>query len=276
MREGVRLGLIAGEGRLPKILLDTLSRQGREVATIVFSEGAASALAPSSVSLLRCGVAEVGKMMDFLKAHGAQGVLLAGKVDKALMYRNPRFDWRAVKLARRLKDRRDDSLMAAFVAEMEKEGLEVLAQVDFLRDLLVPPGVLSSRQPTAREMSDLKFGFEMAKGIAGLDIGQTVVVKEGAVLAVEALEGTDEAIRRGCRLGGKGVVAVKVSKPRQDPRFDVPVVGEETLRVLAEGGGSALGVEAGRTLVVDLDALTARAKEAGIALVALEGPPSRS
>ena len=116
----------------------------------------------------------------------------------------------------------------------------------------------------------------MAKGIAELDIGQTVVVKEKTIVAVEALEGTDETIRRGCQVGGKGVVVVKVSKPRQDPRFDVPVVGEKTLRVLAEGGGSALGVEAGRTLVVDLDVLKAQAQKANIALVALEGPSSKS
>ncbi len=273
---GTRLGLIAGEGRLPEILLDALCQQGREVATIAFSDETASALAPSSVSLLRCGVAEVGKIMGFLKAQEAKDVLMVGKVDKALLYREPKFDWRAVKLAFRLQDWRDDSLMAAFVAEMEREGLKVLAQMDFLKDLLAPSGVLSSRQPTEKEMSDLRFGFEMAKGIAGLDIGQTVVVKEKTIVAVEAMEGTDETIRRGCQLGGKGVVAVKVSKPRQDPRFDVPVVGEETLRVLAEGGGSALGVEAGRTLVVDLDVLKARAQKANITLVALEGPSSKS
>ncbi|MEE8110699.1 MAG: UDP-2,3-diacylglucosamine diphosphatase LpxI [bacterium] len=270
LQEGERLGILAGEGDLPLLVAQNARARGLEPVTVTFSARTAEALRPLSSSLLRCGVGQTGKIIRFLREEGVCAVVFVGKLEKRMMYRNPILDLRAVRVLRRIKDRRDDSLMLAIIEEIESEGFPVLPQAEFLGDLFPKVGVLSKRAPTKREREDLEFGFTMAKGVAALDLGQTVVVRNKAVVAVESIEGTDEAIRRGCAIAGRGTVAVKVAKPRQDPRFDVPVVGEGTLRALAEGGGTALGIEAERTMIVGHPAFLEAARKWKIAVVSME------
>ncbi|MFQ5914340.1 MAG: LpxI family protein [Nitrospinota bacterium] len=268
--EGERLGILAGEGDLPLLVAKNARARGLEPVTVTFSAGTAEALRPLCVSLLKCGLGQTGKVFRFLKEEGVHYLIFVGKLEKRLLYRNPRVDWRTIQWVGRVKDWRDDTLMLAAVEELEAEGFRVLPQAEFLGELFPKSGVISRRSPTRREQEDLEFGFGMAKGVAALDLGQTVVVRNQAVLAVEAIEGTDEAIRRGCALCGRGAVVVKVAKPRQDPRFDVPVVGEGTLRTLAEGGGTALGIEAGRTMVIEEQAFLEAAHRWKIAVVSME------
>ncbi len=267
--EWKRLGIMAGEGELPELVARNAGARGLEPVTVTFSSPVEKALTPLSASLLRCGPGQPNKIFRFLHREGVREVVFAGKVEKRWLFRNPRLDLRAVRVLRRLKDRRDDSIMLAVIEEMESEGFHVLPQKEFLDDLFARPGVLSRRPPTKREREDLEFGFGMAKGVAALDLGQTVVVRNRAVLAVEAIEGTDETIRRGCAIARRGAVAVKVAKPRQDPRFDVPVVGEETLRALGEGGGTALGIEAERTMIVAGQAFLEEARRWKIAVFSM-------
>jgi DUF1009 family protein len=269
--EGNRLGIVAGEGELPLLVARNARARGLEVVTFALSDRTAEALKPLSSSLLQGSITRPSQTADFLRQGKVRNVVLVGKIEKRMLYRNPRFEWRTVKLLRRVKDWRDDSLMLAIIEEFESEGFHVLPQIEFLEELFPRPGVLSKRPPTRREQEDLEFGFEMAKGVADLDLGQTVVVREKAVVAVETIEGTDEAIQRGCSLSGRGAVAVKVAKPRQDPRFDVPVVGEQTLLALSEGGGTALGIEARRTMVVGGQAFLDTARKYKIAVVSMEG-----
>ncbi len=270
LQEGQRLGIMAGEGDLPALVARNAGARGLEPVAVTFSARVGKALKPLSASVLQCGLGQPNKIFRFLHREGVREVVFAGKVEKRWLYRNPRLDLRAVQVLRRLKDRRDDSIMLAIIEEMESEGFHVLPQKEFLGDLFAQPGVLSHRAPTRREREDLEFGFAMAKGVAALDLGQTVVVRNRAVVAVEAIEGTDETIRRGCAIAGRGAVAVKVAKPSQDPRFDVPVVGETTLRALREGRGTALAIEAGRTMIVSGEAFLEAARRWKIAVISME------
>lgn len=263
-----RVGIIAGEGTLPALVAENVRSRGIDSVTVTFSPQTRKALEPLSVSLIQCGVGQAMKIGQFLRDEGVRDLVFVGKIDKRLMYRNPMLDLWAIKILRRLKDRRDDSLMLAIIEAFESQGFQVLPQKEFLDELFPAPGVLSRRPPTRREREDLEFGFHMAKGIAALDLGQTVVVRNQAVVAVETIEGTDETIQRGCAISGRGAVAVKVAKPRQDPRFDVPVVGEDTLRVLKDGRGTALGIEAERTMIVAIRPFLEAANQWKIAVVA--------
>ncbi len=265
------MGIVAGEGELPLLVARNARARGLEVVTLALSDRTAKTLRPLSSFLLQGNITRPGHAADFLRQKKVHNIVLVGKVEKRMLYRNPGFEWRTIKVLRRAKDWRDDSLMLAIIEEFESEGFHVLPQNEFLDELFPLPGVLSKRAPTRREREDLEFGFTMAKGVADLDLGQTVVVRDKAVVAVETIEGTDEAIQRGCSLSGRGAVAVKVAKPNQDPRFDVPVVGEQTLLALSEGGGTALGIEARRTMVIGGQAFLDTARKCKIAVVSMEG-----
>ncbi len=260
------LGLIAGEGELPKHLLKAATEEGFRVSAIVFSKGAEGELAPLCDSIGRFGIGQAGRMLRFLKEAGVREVAFAGKLDKFLLFRNLKFDLLAVKILLGVRNRSDETLLKAAVRTLEAEGIRVLEQTRFLAHLLTPMGPLSRRRPSRGEMADIAYGLHLARGVAALDIGQTVVVRDGAVLAVEAVEGTDATIRRGCALGKGKAVVVKVSRPHQDFRFDIPVVGENTVRIMGEAGARALGLEAGRTMLIDREAVTGAADKLGIAV----------
>ena len=271
------MGLVAGAGRLPFALARGARRAGHRVAIVAFEGFADAALAAEADTLSWVRIGELGALLDRLREAGACEVVVAGTVPKEQLFARSgaiRLDARGAAFLAQLRDRSDDAILRGLGAALEAEGIPVAAQTAYAEDLLAPAGVLGAVVPTRDQMADVAFGWPLAKAVGRLDIGQTVVVKGRSVLAVEAIEGTDAAVRRGGALGRGGVTVLKVFKPGQDPRFDAPTVGPETVATLAEAGAVLLAVEAGRTLLVDREAMVARADAAGIALVGVptEGP----
>jgi DUF1009 family protein len=262
------LGLIAGRGSLPLEVARSARGRGRPVAAVAFHGQTDPKLAEEAeTTWLHPG--EVGAALAALRGAGVREAVMAGKVPKAGLYAGPaglRPDAEALGLLSSLRDRRDDSILVALANWLEERGIRLLGQAELVPGLVGGEGPLGRTALRPEQRADVAFGFPIAKQIAGLDIGQTVVVKDGAVLAVEAIEGTDAAIRRAGRIGAGGCV-VKVAKPRQDPRFDVPTIGPDTLAAMLEARASALVFEAGRTLVLEREALVQAADGRGIALV---------
>jgi DUF1009 family protein len=270
------LGLVAGTGRLPAEIAASAKRRGWRVVAVALRELADPALAESVDALEWAYLGDFARMLGWLREAGAADVVLGGKVPKAFLWERRdavRPDARALAALATLGDRKDDSLLGMVVEVIEAEGLRVRSQLELAADLCAPVGMLGKIRPTPEQERDIAFGWPVAKTLGALDVGQSVVVQGAAVLALEAVEGTDAAIERGCALADarRGVVVVKVAKPKQDPRFDVPTIGLATLRTLAKGGGGALAVEAGQTLVLEREALVAEADAHGIALVGVDG-----
>lgn len=245
-----RIGLIAGQGELVVIAARHLRERGSQVMAVGFDRATAETIAGEVDIFQRLRLGSLNKLIDFFRSHGIDTVLMLGKIHKVRMFRDFRPDTRALKLWRKLLDRRDDSILLALVDELAAEGITVERIDRHLRHLMAPAGKLSRRGPDRREREDAALGWKIAKGIGRLDLGQTAVVKNRAPVAAEAMEGTDRTILRAGELAGPGAVVVKVAKPRQDYRFDVPVVGLDTIRAMAAAGASALAVEADRTLFV--------------------------
>ncbi|MGE5553958.1 MAG: LpxI family protein [Betaproteobacteria bacterium] len=262
-----RLAVLAGRGALPVEAVREGRRRGEEPVAVALVENVEPALAEEAASFHRVSLGELARLCSLLQMEGVGRALLAGKVTKELLFQEFAPDGRMAQLLARVADWNDDTLLLAVVDELAKVGVTVLRQDEYLAYLLAPAGLIAGRLPTEREWADLRYGFARAKEIAGLDLGQTVVVKERAVLAVEAIEGTDACLRRGGELGRGGATAVKVAKPQQDPRFDVPTIGPETLAVMAASGITCLAVEAGATFVVDRAEMARLAGEAGLAVV---------
>ncbi len=258
-----RIGLIAGYGMFPIELARELKRAGFEVHATAVREETSPEIESVVDSLRWLHVGQVGGMIKAFRAQGVREVVMAGKVRKLHLFRNFRPDLTAVKGLMRLKDRRDDSILNVVAELMAEQGLTLIEQTRHAGAMLAGEGRIAgpARAPDADEIA---FGLSQAKGIAGLDIGQTIVVREKAVLAVEAIEGSDEAIRRGGGFGGGKAVVFKVAKPGQDLRFDVPAVGPDTLRVMRESGCRALVIEAGRTLLIERERFARMADEFGI------------
>ncbi len=246
------LGLIAGAGSLPRIVCETAGQRGRPVVAVAFQNETAEALARLA-QVHRCGLGQADKVIDTFKGAGVKEVCLIGKIDKRAVFENLKFDLRAVKMMGRLLAKDDRSIMEAIIDELEGEGITVVKQTDWLPALIPQKGVLGKHLPDPAQLEEFERSMTLCRDLAGKEIGQTIIVKEGVVLAVEAVEGTDAAIRRGCELGGgKGAVMIKASRPRQDLRYDIPSVGLTTAKLLAECGARALAVEAGGVVVVDL------------------------
>ncbi|MBF0169754.1 MAG: UDP-2,3-diacylglucosamine diphosphatase LpxI [Nitrospinae bacterium] len=262
------LGVIAGRGALPRMLVEAARKRGERVVAIVFDRESHDQLAGVADETHLVGLAQAGKTIETLKAAGVKRVAFIGKVDKRVLFENPRFDMKALSILRRLDLKNDDAVMGGIVDALEREGFEVADQAQMLRSLMPPAGCFTRSRPTAEQQTDIAFGLRMAKGIGALDIGQTVVVKDGAVIAVEAIDGTDETIRRAGPLCKGGGVVCKVAKPRQDQRFDIPAVGEGTVAAMIDAGMSALAIEAERTLVVGVEEVAAACERAGIVFVA--------
>jgi len=242
-----KLGLIAGMGDLPKIIAREARSQGYSVFAVALEPIADKSLSSHVDEIQWVNIGKFGKLIAALKKSGIREAVMAGKVSKSLLYKSRiKPDIRAMKLLFSLKNRSDDSILLAITGELEKEGINLQEITRFSSNILTPEGVLTSKRPTKNEWDDIAFGWTIAKGIGQMDIGQTVVVKNQAVMAVEAIEGTDEAIRRGGQLAGRNAVVVKVSKPDQDMRFDVPAVGLQTLTAMAEVGAKVLAVESGK------------------------------
>jgi len=278
-----RLGLIAGDGALPAQIAGSAADRGLPVTAIAFHGVTEPGLAERIDQVEWLYLGEVDALIRLLRDQGIRRVVMAGKVDKTHLFQaggcfpaashslddGPllRPDARARELLERLKDRRDDSILRALAELLESEGVELRPQAEWVPELMAGTGCLGAEKPSAEEFADVSFAWPIAKSVAGQDIGQSVVVKRGAVLAIEAIEGTDAAVRRGGALGGEGVCVVKVAKPGQDPRFDVPTIGPGTVDVLAESGARLLAFEAHRTIVLERAEMVVRADRAGIVLL---------
>ncbi|MFO7319098.1 MAG: UDP-2,3-diacylglucosamine diphosphatase LpxI [Limnochordia bacterium] len=262
------VGLIAGAGRLPRVWTERAKERGARVAVIRAVPGAFEDAKDSGADVVVDVFAgEWGRVVGALKEHGVARVYLVGKIARQHLFGQGVFDERCRAVLAQVDPRgNDDALIEAFVADLAREGIEVGPQADYLDHLLVPAGVIGRRTPTAAEWRDLERAYEVAKALAGLDVGQTAVVKDGAVLAVEAIDGTDRTIARGLAVARGGVV-MKVAKPRQDPRFDMPVIGMDTLRTVVEHGGSVLAFDAHLTFLLDREECVAYADRHGVSLV---------
>jgi len=262
-------GLIAGNGRFPFLVLEGARSQGIDMAVIAIKEEADPELAKLAPRLHWVSLGELSKTIDLLRQEGVTQAVMAGQVKHNKIFSNIRPDWKLAKLLFSLPQKNTDSLIGAVAKVLEDEGIRLVDSTVFLKPLLPEAGVLTRRAPSDDEAADMGYGLGIARNLAGLDIGQTVVVASQACVAVEAMEGTDETITRAARLAaGKPLVVVKVSKPRQDMRFDVPVVGLPTIATMKSAGATALAIDAQRTLLFDRAALIAAANVAGIAIQA--------
>lgn len=276
-----KVGLIAGWGRYPLIVVEALRQQGLETYCLAIKDHADPALEQICTAVEWCGVARLGQARRFFRRHGVLQLTMAGKIHKVKFYQPGYFlrhrpDWRGLcrfssHFVFRRADRKDDTLLGAVVEELSLDGATFFPATDFAPDLLVPAGQLTERGPTAVQQRDIEFGWRLAKAMGGLDVGQSVMVKGQAALAVEAIEGTDLCIQRAgqlCPVGGFTVV--KVAKPQQDMRFDVPTVGVQTVETMVAAGAAVLAVEAGKTILLDPQAVVELADRHGLAIVAVK------
>jgi len=266
-----RIGLIAGNGKFPVLVLRGARNLGRDVTVIAIKEEAVpdleQAAREAGADFHRVSLGQLGKCIKILKEAGATEAVMAGQVKHVKIFSGIVPDFTLLSVFARLPARNTDALISAVADVMRDAGIELLDSTAFLQPLLARPGVLTERMPNEQEHEDLTFGYRMADAIAALDIGQTIAVKHKAVVAVEAMEGTDEVIGRAGHLAGPGVRVIKVAKPNQDMRFDVPVIGIATIQAMRVAGSSALSIDAGRTLVLDGEHVFKSANEAGITIV---------
>src|ERR1700719_3365691 len=268
-------GLIAGNGRFPFLVLEGARSQGIEMAVIALKEEAAPELERSAKRLHWVSLGELSKAIDLMHQEGVTQAVMAGQVKHNKIFSAIRPDWKLAKLLFSLPRKSTDALIGGIARVLEDEGIQRVDSTLFLKPLLPEPGVLTRRAPSEQESADIAYGHSVARHIAGMDIGQTVVISDQACVAVEAMEGTDEAIARAARITeGKSLVVVKVSKPRQDMRFDVPVVGLPTIEQMKSSRATALAVDAGRTLLFDRQKLIELADAADIAIQAFAAPAS--
>lgn len=266
-----RWGLIAGNGRFPFLVLEGARSQGIEMAVIALREEASPELERVAKRLHWVSLGELSKALELLHREGVTKAVMAGQVKHNKIFSSIRPDWKLAKLLLSLPKKNTDALIGAVAEVLEAEGIELVESTAFLKPLVPEPGVLTRRAPDAREAADVAYGRSIARQIAGLDLGQTVVVRDRACVAIESMEGTDETIERAARITGGGpLVVVKVSKPRQDMRFDVPVVGLPTVEVMKRSNATALAIDARRTLLFDRERLIEAADAAGIAIQAFE------
>jgi DUF1009 family protein len=266
-----RIGLIAGNGRFPFLALQGARSLGHDVTVVAVKEEAfpelEAAAREAGADLHWVSLGHLGKCIKVLKEAGARQAIMAGQVKHARVFSGIIPDLTLLSVLTRLKARNTDALISAVAEVLHDQGIELLDSTTFLEPLLALGGRLARREPSVEEQGDFAFGYRMADRIAALDIGQTIVVKDKAVVAVEAMEGTDAVIRRAGEIAGPGTRIVKVAKPNQDMRFDVPVVGVATIDTMRAAGATALTIDAGKTLVMDGDRFYAAADAAGIAVV---------
>ncbi len=268
----MRVGLIAGNGRFPFLVLDAARALGHAVTILAIEEEASPDLVEAAAREPRAdlhwvSLGQLSLAIEILRGAGVSQAVMAGQVKHVKIFSGILPDRLLLSVLLKLRARNTDALIAAVAQVMGEHGVELIDSTAYLAPLVAKPGVLTARSLTEEERQDMEFGYAMADRIAALDIGQTVVVKSAAVVAVEAMEGTDAVIARAGRLAGPGACVVKVAKPNQDMRFDVPVVGVATIDAMREAGATALSIDAGRTLLVDGDAVLQAADAAGIAIV---------
>lgn len=269
-REMKHIALIAGQGRLPLIFADEARKKGERVIGIGIK-----GISPEGLDLhvdksYWGEITQTKRALEVLKLENIDHVVMTGKIPKAIIFdRGLKLNKEASEIFQNTVDSKDYTIIKAIAARFKREGIRILDPTSYFSNLLPQKGLLAKRPPTKEEWEDIRFGVKIAKRIAGMDIGQAVVVKKKSILAIEAIEGTDSAIRRAGELNGDGAVVVKVARPRQDMRFDIPTIGPETIDSLIDAKAKVLAIEAKKTLVVDKDEIVKKADAAGIAVVAI-------
>ncbi len=276
----MKLGLIAGNGRFPFLVLDAARGAGHDVTVIAVKEEAFPELADAAAREPRAAfhwvsLGQLGTCLSLLQKAGVTQAVMAGQVKHTKIFGGIVPDLTFLSVLTKLTSRNTDGLIGAVAQVMRERGIELIDSTALLAPLLARPGVMTRRAPTAEEQQDFAFGYGIADAIAGMDVGQTIAVKDRAVVAVEAMEGTDAVIGRAGQLAGAGIRVIKVAKPNQDMRFDVPVVGVATVQAMRDAGATALSVDAGRALMIDGGAIVNTADEAGITIVGREATTSR-
>jgi len=263
----MKYGMLAGNGRFPVLALETARRLGDEVVAICLKEEASPEIEQLAAKCYWISLGELGKLIDICKQEAIAQIIMAGQVKHAKIFSSIRPDWRLIKLLASLKERNTDALIGGVARVLESEGIQLADSTLFLKPLLAGQGVLTKRKPTANENDDIRYGRRIAAALAAIDVGQSVAICERACVAVEAMEGTDAMLRRAATLAnGRPLTLVKASNRRHHMLFDVPVIGLETIAVMAETGTTALAVDAGRTLLLDREALLEKANQLQLAI----------
>src|SRR5690348_1413179 len=277
MQSSTGWGLIAGNGRFPFLVLEGARSQGIEMAVIALKEEASPELEKVAKRLHWVSLGELSKAIELMQSEGVKQAVMAGQVKHNKIFSSIRPDWKLAKLLMSLTRKNTDSLIGAVARVLEDEGIHLVDSTAFLSPLLPEKGVLTRRAPSSEEAADISYGRKVAHRLAEVDLGQTVIISDRACVAVEAMEGTDETIERAARLtNGKRLAVVKVSKPSQDMRFDVPVVGLKTIEVMQRSHATALAIDAGRTLLLDREKLIGAADQAGIAIEAFSADAEKN
>ena len=265
-----KLGIIAGRGAYPRLLAEGARKQGvRQVVAVAFRGETDPKIEKVADQVIWLHVGQLEAMLEAFRKHGIAQAVMAGQIAPSNIF-NVRLDVRALAILARLKDRNARTIFGAIGDELKAIGVELLPAYRFMEDTMPAPGLLSCRAPTERERQDIELGLQAAKATSALEIGQTVVVKEGIILAVEAFEGTDETLLRAAKLGGAGAVVVKVARQGHDMRYDIPVVGLRTMAVLKKIKATVLAVEARRTILLEKEKVIEMADRQGLALIAVE------
>lgn len=264
----MRYGMIAGNGRFPLLAVETARREGHEVVVVAIENEAAPEIAHGASSIYWINIGQLGKLIDILKRERISEVMMAGQVKHVSLFSSVKPDWRLVKLLASLKEKNTAALIGGIQRVLREEGIELVDSTRLLKPLLAPEGVLTRRKPTREEEADIRYGRRIAAVLASADIGQSVAVSEKACVAAEAMEGTDAMLRRAASLvNGKPLRLVKASRGREHLLFDVPVAGLTTVETMIETGTTALAIDAGRTLLLDKQAMLARADQFNLTIV---------
>ena len=262
-------GLIAGDGQLPVKMAQYAKENGFEIVAISLSSDNYRDLKKYCSKVYSCAPGEPLKIEKILKDEGIKQLTFLGKVSKSVLVKRPKFDSKAVEFFKKAVRLNDDKVMLMIIDELEKIGVTVLDQTVFIKNLMIPSGVLGKVQPTKEQIDDVNYGYEIAKEVGKLDIGQSVVIKDKMIMAVEAIEGTDKCIRRGAKLAKKDACVIKVAKPKQDKRFDIPAIGLKTIKTMKRYKAKLIAVEAGETIIVDQDKTIQYADKHGIVIMAV-------
>jgi UDP-2,3-diacylglucosamine hydrolase len=270
MKNIKRIALIAGSGKFPLFLARAAMSNDIEVVALAIISSCEKEIEKVSDKTYWVELGQGRKLINILQEEKIQYAVMAGKVNKTtIIKQSVRLDEEAKGILRGIKNKKDDTILAAVAGRLNDFNIKLMDSTLFLRNFMADKGALSKKRPDKREQEDIKFGFSIAKAMGSLDIGQSVIVKDKAVIAVEAIEGTDEAILRAGRLAGRGTVIVKTSKPAQDMRFDVPTLGLETLEAIRVSGASVLAVESGKVLMLEKEAMIQKADKAGLCIIGI-------
>ena len=259
-----RIGLIAGAGTLASEFVSRAKARGKRVSVVALSPEVREALSGEADCVSHIPPARPNRIIRFFRDSDVGEIGFAGKVEKSLLFQSLRFDLTALRFVKNARNTADATIMDAVMALVEENGMKVVPQTEYLDHLITPNGTLTKKKLRQNQRKGAAYAFQMARSVAELEIGQTVVVHKGTVVAVEGVEGTDETIRRGCALAGKGAIVCKVARPGQDMRYDVPTAGLRPLEVIREGGAAALILEAGRTFLIDRERLMREADASGV------------